>query len=210
MKSPERRFTKTTVAIQTRAEGAPKVAAGYAAVFYRKGDPATQYPLWQGCVERIHAGAFDRALAEGDDVRGLFNHDPSQLLGRTASKTLRLAVDEKGLSYENDLADTTVARDVAIHLERRDVTGSSFSFNPEKVEWTTEKTDDGVMIEVRNIYSVRLFDVGPVTFPAYEGTEANTRSLQEERSAFREAQEAPDSAAETDSRRLRAAMLRLR
>ena len=64
--------------------------------------------------------AFDRALAESDDVRGLFNHDPDNLLGRTSSGTMRLSVDKKGLLYETDPGDTNVGRDVVQHIKRGD------------------------------------------------------------------------------------------
>ena len=137
---------------------------GYASVFYRKGQPRTQYGLGPNMVERIMPGAFDRALAE-DDVVGLFNHDPSLVLGRTSADTLRLRVDKKGLRYEIDQANTQISRDVSEMQQRGDVIGSSFGFmvNDERVR------QEGNLV-VREILDVSLRDVGPVTFPAYAGT----------------------------------------
>jgi hypothetical protein len=68
-----------------------------------------------------------------------------------------------------------VYRDVVEHLRRGDVTGSSFAFvtGGDGVEWTKER---GRFI--RNVVRVKgLYDVGPVTFPAYSASEAGLRSL---------------------------------
>ena len=131
-----------------------------------------------------------------DDVRGLFNHDPNQILGRTKPGTMRLEVDERGLRYEIDPADTTPGRDVKEHLKRGDVDGSSFSFVV-----TDERTikEDGKRI--REIRGVKLFDVGPVTFPAYPATSAQVRSgLREEFDALEAEPTEPDREAEAASR----------
>lgn len=178
---PERRFTHHAEApkLVQRADGAPAII-GYGAVYY-DGTEASQYALWDQCVERILPGAFDRAVKE-DDCRALFNHDPNLVLGRTKSKTLRLDPDSKGLRYEIDPPDTTAGNDVRTSLARGDIDGSSFSFLVTDQEWRTE---DGV--DIREIRGVQLFDVGPVTFPAYEGTTAGVRSgddLAEARDAY--------------------------
>ncbi len=115
-------------------------------------------------------GAFDRAVRE-DDVRALRNHDVDNLLGRTKSGTLRLSVDSQGLRYEIDAADDPESRTTISQLRRGDLDGSSFAFQTTDEEWRKE---DGKFI--REIRGVRLFDVGPVTFPAFEGTTAGVRS----------------------------------
>ena len=164
--------------VSKRADGTPSGLAGYAAVFYSAADPGTEYRLWDDIVERVRPGAFDRALKDGDDCRCLFNHDPNQMLGRTQSKTCRLSVDGTGLKYECDAADTAVARDVLAHLQRGDVTGSSFSFVPTRTTWEEVRDADGKgsTTYVRWIEEVRLYDVGPVTFPAYEAATSGTRA----------------------------------
>ena len=177
----ERRNFGQSVQLRTAADGKSQIISGYAAVFYRVGEPGTQYPLWPGCVERILRGAFDNALQRADDVRCLFNHDVNQIFGRTTSQTLLLKVDDIGLFFEDTLPDTEDGRSLASKIQRKDVTGCSFSFTsgPKPAEWTTEKTPDGVTFDVRNIVDVTLFDVGPVTFPAYTATEVEVakRSL---------------------------------
>ncbi len=158
------------VSLETRGDG-KRMLSGYGSVFYRAGVPGTEYRMFTDLWERIGLNAFDRALREKDDVRGLFNHDPNMILGRTAAGTMQLSVDETGLRYSIELPDTQVGRDLAAAVARGDVSGSSFSFVPESVDWTK----DGE-IDVRTINAVRLYDTGPVTFPAYEATTAGVRS----------------------------------
>jgi HK97 family phage prohead protease len=165
-----RRYTRhgLPVGVQSRVDG-KQVITGYAAVFYDPNDQGTEYRIYDDLVERIMPGAFDRALRE-DDVRGLFNHDDSAILGRVSAGTMRLSVDKRGLKYEIDPPDTQAGRDVMVSLARRDVTGSSFMFRPKD---TSTRIVDGTYILERN--AVYLFDVGPVSFPAYESTEASVR-----------------------------------
>jgi HK97 family phage prohead protease len=178
----ERRFTTQPVSIIKRAEGDPPKIGGYAAVYY-DGTEATEYELWdyagERAVERIMPGAFSQAMSRPDDCRCLFNHDPNMVLGRTAAGTTALAIDGKGLQYETTPGDTMCAKDVQEHLRRKDVTGSSFSFAVDEERWTETKQPDGKWFSVREILSVTLYDVGPVTFPAYETTTSGMRSAGE-------------------------------
>jgi len=183
----ERRFTSTALAPVTvrQVEGQPTTIDGIGAVFY-DGTERTEYELWEDTVERIMPGAFDKAMAE-DDVRGLFNHDPNNILGRTSADTMRLSVTDAGLRYEIEPADTQLARDVMTHIARRELTGSSFAFMPTEERWTETKTDDGRTNYVREIVEVRLYDTGPVTFPAYEATSVGVRAegeMTEARASF--------------------------
>lgn len=149
------------------------VIRGMSAVFYRADDPGTEYWLWDDMVERLMPGCFDRAISESHDARALFNHDSSQLLGRVSSGTCRLAVDDVGLSYEIDADPTDPDHQrVAAKIDRADVTGSSFGFIARSVRWTEQKLDDGSWLMIREVLDVDLFDVGPVTWPAYDGTTA--------------------------------------
>lgn len=128
-----------------------------------------------GFREQIEPGAFADIL--GDDVRALFNHDANHVLGRTASGTLRLWQDETGLGYEVDLPDTQAARDLAVSIERGDVSQSSFAFRlaPNGDRW--DENEDGVVIRTISRFG-RLYDVSPVTYPAYPDATIGMRSLQ--------------------------------
>ncbi len=126
-----------------------------------------------GFTERIEPGAFDGAL--GDDVRFLLNHDPNFIFGRTVAGTLSLSVDAIGLRYEVELPDTQGARDLAVSLERGDITQSSFAFTVAEDEWDQDE-DNNI---VRTITKVnRLYDVSAVTYPAYEEASVAIRSME--------------------------------
>ena len=162
--------TSRPVSIEAREDAPPRLS-GYAAVFYREGVPETEYRPFEGRIERIAPGAFAAAIDRGDDVRAVFNHD-SPLLGRTRSGTLELREDETGLFYSAELPDTQGARDIAALVKRGDISGSSFMFTVDD-----EHRDDSGDDEIREIRSVTLYDVGPVIFPAYEGTSVTARSV---------------------------------
>lgn len=180
------------VTLESRSEGLPKIS-GYAAVFYRAGERGTEYELGPGMVERIGRSAFDRAIAE-DDVRGLFNHDSGMILGRAKSGTLKLSVDEIGLRYEITPPDTQAARDIVESIRRGDVSGSSFAFQAITSDW--ERSDDAAKTDVRTLTDVRLYDVGPVTFPAYSATETQVRAALAEHDQWLEQYEAERRQAE--------------
>lgn len=151
------------------AEGTPPRIAGYAAVFNVRSEV-----LGGMFVEEIAPGAFDDVV--GQDVRGLFNHNPDFLLGRTKSGTLRLVVDERGLAYEIDPPDTQTVRDqVLVPLSRGDMDGSSFGFRV-ALDGDTWREEGGLVI--RTIHRIaELRDVGPVSFPAYPDATAAKRSM---------------------------------
>lgn len=168
----ERRFFKGA---QVRAsKGDKPQISGYASVF------GEEYVLYDDggyrIVETIQEGAFARVLKEKQDVRCLFNHEPDNVLGRTTNQTLRMSQDDKGLEFENDLdLRTTVGQNVQAFIDRGDVTGCSFAFTVSKQSWSEEKAD-GKTISTRVIEEFeQLFDVGPVTYPAYEATSVASR-----------------------------------
>lgn len=170
MKTERRDLYENGLTIEVR--DGKRTLAGYASVFYDPSQRAkTEYKLWQDMIERIAPTAFTRALKEKHDVRALFNHESGNLLGRSTAGTLRLSVDKRGLKYEIDLPDTQVGKDVAVSVERGDITGSSFAF--QVTGRTIEETDN---LTIRTITDVTLIDVGPVTFPAYTGTTVGVRS----------------------------------
>jgi HK97 family phage prohead protease len=134
-----------------------------------------------GFVERVREGAAAKTVRE-QDLRGLFNHAPDNLLGRMGAGTMRMADDGTGMGYQVDQPDTSLGRDLAVLVARGDVYGSSFTFIPvgaRGVAWS--RTARGYPL--REIVEMKMRDVGPVTFPAYPvGTEVALRSLAEARS----------------------------
>ncbi|MDP6709416.1 MAG: HK97 family phage prohead protease [Alphaproteobacteria bacterium] len=166
MKDLERRNFE--VAIEVRAdEGEDPVIVGHAAVFNQLSVDLG------GFREKIAPGAFSKAI--GGDVRALFNHDPNLILGRSVAKTLRLAEDSTGLAVEIDPPATATARHVVEAMRRGDVSQMSFGFRTIKDEWTRGEPGEP---SIRTLLEVELFDVSPVTFPAYPQTDVAVRSLE--------------------------------
>lgn len=162
----ERRALTEPVEFRAADDGKPMVA-GYAAVFNVETDIGGMFR------EKIAPGAFAKTIK--GDIRSLFDHNSSLILGRTKSGTLRLKEDERGLGYEVDLPDTQAGRDLRVSMDRGDIDGSSFAFRVTKQSW-----DETREIPLRTIEEVELYEVGPVTFPQYPEAEVGLRSLNEE------------------------------
>lgn len=167
----ERRgFAAEGMKIEKRDDGKPRLR-GHAAVFNQLSEDLG------GFREQIAPGAFAEAIEKGDDVRALFNHDPNFVLGRAAAKTLTLSEDARGLAIDILLPDTQMVRDLIMApIERGDITQMSFGFavRPGGQDWA--KDDSGQT--VRTLKKLRLFDVSPVTFPAYPQTDVAMRDMQ--------------------------------
>lgn len=168
---------------------------------------AAAYGKWSldlgGFREIIEPGAFDRVLSrKGLDVVAFFDHD-GQPLGRTTSGTLRLSVDDRGLSYENDPPDTQLGRDVLTLIRRRDLFGSSFAFtvDPKGEVWTHD--EKGKSTRTIKEFS-GLYDVSVVTHAAYgKATSVAVRALERWRSenlTSSERQQIAEEAADTAAR----------
>lgn len=168
---------------------AAEAVVGYAAKFNVRSEPLG------GFIEIIMPGAFDDCL--GDDVVALFNHDPSQVLARTTAGSLRLSVDDIGLRYEFDLASDDCSEQVAAYINDGRVTQSSFAFDVASGGDQWEEQTDGSVLRTINKFR-RLYDVSPVTYPAYPDATVALRS-----SAFADATKAK-TAAETEVRTRRA------
>jgi HK97 family phage prohead protease len=165
----ERRYVNAK--IELRGTDAEPVVSGYAARFNELSEE-----LW-GFKEKIAPGAFSEAI-RGADIRALFNHDPSQIVARTKNNTLKVWEDEYGLRYEfTPNMKTTAGRDLVEHLRRGDIDQSSFAFS---MEGGVEEWDDSGDMPVRILKKIgRLYDVSPVTYPAYPSTSVGLRSAEE-------------------------------
>jgi HK97 family phage prohead protease len=184
----ERRFVTADVepiALEERSGLQPKIR-GLAAVYGMRSRDLG------GFVEVIEPGAFDhlidrRRSSAADDVVALWNHDASQLLGRTSAGTLSLWSDARGLWYEVDpIPNTTLGRDLIEHLRLGNIRGSSFAFTVEEKDQRWDRAEDGAA--VRYISKISgLYDVSPVCTPAYGDTTVAVRSFQ----AWQESQAVP-------------------
>lgn len=143
---------------------------GHAAIF---NDPAEIQTFSGAFREVIKPGAFREAIKRKDDVRALFNHDSNFVLGRTKSGTLTLKEDERGLKISIDPPETSFAKDLTESISRGDIDQMSFGFRVTEETWREGEDGD---LDTREINSVELFDVSPVTFPAYQNTDIAVRS----------------------------------
>ena len=144
---------------------------GYAAVFNSLSEDLG------GFREKIDPGAFADTLNTGD-VRALKNHNSDYVLGRNKSGTLTLSEDQRGLKIDIIPPDAQWAKDLMVSIDRKDIDQMSFGFRTIDQMWEGEYPE-----EIRTLMKVELFDVSPVTFPAYPDTEVGLRSLEEYRTA---------------------------
>jgi uncharacterized protein len=148
------------------AEGDEMALVGYAARFNSESKDLGGYK------ETIAPGAFSRALKEGGEVKCLFNHDSSQILGRTKNGTLTLSEDDKGLRFRCVLnKDDSAARDLHARVKSGLIDECSFAFTvPDGGdEWDATGTK-------RTLRDVNLLDVSAVTDPAYKETSVSARN----------------------------------
>lgn len=140
------------------------------------------YDMGWGVTETIDPHAFDRSIKDGDDVRVLVNHDTTKVLGRTASGTATIRVDDVGLwaSAEINEADTDATNEAA-RMERGDVTGASFGFEIRDIEREYDQSKGTIH---RILRDVKLYEVSVCTFPAYQKTAVGVR--EEDRAAASE------------------------
>jgi HK97 family phage prohead protease len=133
-----------------------------------------------GFKERIMPGAFSRSLREGADVKCLFNHDPSKILGRTKSKTLLLADSLEGLRFACQLdRGNTDHVNVYAAIKRGDLSECSFAFTvPDNGDsWAESDLGDPQVHAIRTLRDVDCVDVSVVAYPAYaQGTQVGARA----------------------------------
>ncbi len=154
-----------------------KTIAGMAAVY-------NKYTNMGYYLEVVRPGFF-----EGIDTSMtacLKNHNENLILGRTSNNTLALEFKADGLSYQAVLPDTTAANDTHIEIEGGYISQSSFGFTVKKATWSEVQRSEfsgivpedvldrlsyGGFVDVRElVQGAALYDVSPVTFPAYQDT----------------------------------------
>lgn len=162
-----RTFDVTCLEVRSEDDKKKRIV-GHAAVFNVVGDGG-----W--FKEKIAPGAFAKSIGN-DDIRALFNHDPNFVLGRNRAGTLSLVEDDKGLLVDIDPPDTQFARDLALQIERKDITQMSFGF--EIIKESREIGEKG-QPSLFTLEEVRLWDVSPVTFPFYKETDVSVHSREE-------------------------------
>jgi HK97 family phage prohead protease len=128
-----------------------------------------------GFREQIKPGAFTRSLKENPNMRALYNHDSSCVLGTTKAGTLALWDDPRGLAFRIDLPATSYAQDLVVLMNRGDVGQMSFGFFTRADDWSHDESEN----RIRTLLDVDLREISIVGDAAYpDGTEAALRSLE--------------------------------
>ena len=165
MADKEIRVLQLQPEIRAGADG-KKMITGYA-VKWR----SLSLPIWGVWREQFEKDAFTQSLTErANEIFATWQHDMGQTLGRSPA-TLTVREDDTGLSYEIDPPSWAAPQIETI--ERGDVRGSSFTFIPLVEEWDYDSAPN---YAIRTIKKADLFEVAPVTMPAYPTSVAGVRS----------------------------------
>jgi HK97 family phage prohead protease len=144
------------------------IVEGYAAVFDL---PSSGLEF----IEIIDLGAITNQTINDSDVFAVIDHDRSKgVLARSryGVGSLNLTVDGKGLRYQFEIPDTPVGNELKSHLERGEITASSFSFTVKEEEWSNNNGE--YRRHVKKIE--KIFDVSPVFEPSYQHTDVSIRN----------------------------------
>lgn len=164
----ERRFFANPVGFEKREDGVDEnIIEGYAAVFNKDSED------FGGWHERIAPGAFSDVL--NDNAVALFNHDMNLVIGRNG-KNVTITQDEIGLKYRVKLPDTSLARDLKELVKDQIISQSSFAFTVAEQEWRHSNNEEPSVRTIKKIK--RLYDVSPVTSPAYPDATVGARSFE--------------------------------
>ena len=152
--------------VLTDAENKPKLR-GLAAVFN------SETVIGGVFREVIRPGAFTKTIAERD-VKMLWNHDTNFPLGSTKAGTLALHESSRGLEVDNDPPSLGLNAGFVESIQRGDVSQMSFGF--EVIKENVVRTEG--QMDLREVMEVKLWEVSPVTFPAYTDTEIGARAAE--------------------------------
>ena len=182
----EKRIFNIENRFETREDG-QEVVVGYGSIWNSRSENLG------GFYEYISPDAISQETIDKSDVRALINHDPNLVLARSTAGNLSLSVDEKGLRYEFSIPETSYGKDLAINMKNGNINQSSFAFTVGSDEWSTD--EDGN--DIRTITSIeKLYDVSPVTYPAYSQAESDLVVAQRALAMYKENKEIKEE--ETD------------
>lgn len=160
-----RQLRTASAQFETREDGENLIIEGYFAVFN------SNYEIGPGMSESIAPGAFSNTLS--GDIRALINHDTTLVLGRTKANTLQLREDAHGLWGQITInPKDSDSMNLYARVNRGDVDQCSIGFDILNEE--TDFRDDGSVHWT--IKEIKLYEVSPCTFPAYEETNISARA----------------------------------
>ena len=154
-------------------EDSSRHVEGYAVVFDSLSEDL-------GFFEVIERGAITQELLDNSDVVCLLNHDDDEVLARSnkGKGSLTLTVDDTGVKYALDCANTQVGNDLLEYIKRGEIVASSFCFALDESDDTAETWTYKDGKAFRTIHKIAwVHDVSPVWNPAYSATSVSQRSL---------------------------------
>lgn len=137
---------------------------------------------WEGnFMERVLPGAFSKTFAERrTQIVSAFDHGMDPVIGdKVLGPFDELKEDKVGAYYEIALLDTSYNRDLAPAL-KRGLYGASFRFQTIRDAWNEEpgQSDHNPKgLPERDLVELRVFEGGPVTYPASPAATAGMRGL---------------------------------
>jgi HK97 family phage prohead protease len=142
---------------------------GYAAVF----NQWTEIDSYEGNFrEQIAPGAFKRSIDHGRMPVLQFDHGTHPLIGSLPLGVITsLREDTYGLKVHARLSDNWLVEPVRDAIRDGAIHGMSFRFKVINDKWTRSKN-----VPERTITELKLYEVGPVVFPAYEQTAVGVRT----------------------------------
>lgn len=158
-----------------------EVVSGYASVFNRETE------FWPGYREVIRPGAFTRTLKRDNDVKALWDHSTTYILGARRAGSLELREDKTGLAFDIDPRRaggdwSPTIRDLVLGpLGKGEVDGASFAFRATGAEekHVPEHGDEPGYV-LREITEVELQEVSIVPFPQYSEATVALRDIRSE------------------------------
>lgn len=160
-----------SVPFELRATGDGRTLEGYAAVF---NSPARIYERGREFDEVIVPGAFARAVNSGDRIIMQFDHGQHPFFGSLPIARIdQMREDSHGLYVKAEINDNWMTEPIRSAIANGAVTGMSFRFSVPDGGDTWDRSGD---VHKRTIKNVYLYELGPVTTPAYADTSVGVRS----------------------------------
>jgi len=185
------RATMGGVELRDNTDGAP-VLYGHFSMFDQPYEIDSAY---EGrFLEIIDPKAFAETIqADKSNMRVLYDHGFDPAIGNKPLGPIEvLQCDAQGAYYEVPLLDTDYNRNFVLPALRGQlmdgrqvgsVLGASFRFQVQDEQWTypeARTSSNPEMLPERRITRAKVFEFGPVTFPANPGATAGVRSLTDE------------------------------
>lgn len=151
--------------------------------------------LWPGYFESVRPGAFTESLNKAMEIKSFINHDSSMVLSTTRSNPkLEISDNEDSLTFRTPIPPTTYGKDLAVNVARGNISGASFSFVVNEGGERLTINEDGT--QHREIISAEIYEVGPVTNPAYHQTTVSLRNKESILNRFKDIAPPKDSTLE--------------